>query len=364
VVSAPLILACIPLGNLLLTWGGHEPEVLNLEREYFSILMAGGAALPLNAALSSFFSGRGKTTVVLWGNLIGNVANAVLSYILIFGKLELPAMGIRGAGLATAITGVVPALYWSLLFLSSRYQASYATRMELRWDRHLFVMLLRYGLPSGVQFFLDVASFTIFVLLVGRLGEVALATSNIVLSIEMLSYLPMAGMSIATATLVGDYIGRRQHASAERSAYSALTLSSAYSLLFAVLFLAAPRIFLDLFANGGSSGSFEGVEATGVILLRIVAIYAVFNNVFMVFCGALNGAGDTRFAMWTQIGLSWVFFVPSAYVVIEFLGLGVFAAWGAMLIYVVLLGLAFYLRFRSGYWKTIRMVEQSARQDM
>ncbi len=359
VLSVPLFVACIPLGNLVLTWGGHEAEVLRQEKEYFSLLMIGGIALPLNGALSSFFSGRGKTIIVLWGNLLGNVANAALAYVLIFGKFGFPEMGIRGAGLAAAVTGVLPGLYWGLLFLSPRYQPSYRTRKEFRWDSKLFLLLLRYGVPAGVQFFLDVASFTMFVLLIGRLGEVALAASNIVFSIELLSFLPMVGMSVATATLVGEYIGRGNHDVAERCVYSALKLALAYSLLFSFLFVAVPERFLELFGSEAQHGEFHEIVAQGIILLRIVAIYSLFNNMFIVFSGALNGAGDTRFAMWTQTGLSWILFVPAVYVIITYLHWGMLCAWTCLLVYVIVLGLAFCLRFRSGYWKTIKMVARS-----
>jgi len=358
VLSAPVILACIPFGNLLLTWGGHEREILLLEKEYFSILMIGGVTLPINAAFSSFFSGRGKTTVVLWGNLAGNAANAALSYILIFGKLGFPEMGIRGAALAAVITGGVPGIYWASLFLSGRYQSSYRTRKEFRWDRRLFFMLVRYGVPSGVQFFLDVASFTLFVLLIGRLGQLDLAASNIVLSIELLSFLPMVGMSIATATLVGEYMGSGRQDLAQRSVYSALKLAMAYSLFFSILFLAVPERFLEFFGSEAYHGAFRDIVDLGIVLLRIVAIYTLFNNMFIIFSGALNGAGDTRFAMWTQTGLSWMFFVPSVYIVINYLHLGMLSAWSCLLVYVTVLGMAFYLRFRSGHWKKIKMVSR------
>jgi multidrug resistance protein, MATE family len=358
-LSAPLFVTCIPLGNMVLAWAGHEAEVLRQEQEYFSILMLGGVALPINAALSSFFSGRGRTTVVLYGNLLGNVADAVLAYVLIFGKFGFPEMGIRGAGLAAAVTGVLPGLYWGWLFLSSRYQPTYRTRAQCRWDGKLFRMLLRFGLPAGIQFFLDVASFTLFVLLIGRMGEIDLAACNIVLSIELLSFLPMVGMSLATATLVGEYMGRGNHEVAQRCVYSALKLAMAYSFFFSFLYAAVPGVFLDLFGSDAQHGAFREIVARGVILLRIVAFYCVFNNMFILFSGALSGAGDTRFTMWTQTGISWLFFVPSVYAVISYVPGGMLAAWICLLVYVVVLGTVFLLRFRSGHWKTIKMVSHS-----
>ena len=96
VLSVPLILLMIPVGLTILGMSGHEPDLIRLESEYFFILMLGGFALPLNAALSSFFSGRGRTGIVMWGNLMGNAANVALDYVLIFGHCGFPEMGIRG----------------------------------------------------------------------------------------------------------------------------------------------------------------------------------------------------------------------------------------------------------------------------
>lgn len=359
IVSAPFLLASVPLGYWVLEWAGHGPELTALEKSYFTMLMFGGVGLPLNAALSSFFSGRGQTRIVMWGNFIGNGANIALDYILIFGKLGFPEMGIKGAGMASAITMFFPAIFWACLFLSRQYKEEYQTRKELKWDPRLFYMLLRYGLPSGVRFSLDIASFTVFSLLIGRFGEIELAATNIVLSIEILAFLPMQGTAVATATLVGNYIGRGQLGYAEKSVYSALKLATAYSLFFATTFIVVPEAYLYLFQAGSSGNDMTAVVTLAIALLRIVAFYIMFDNMFIVLSGALTGAGDTRFSMWMQIGISWLIFVPSIYIIIECAQLGFVVAWYCLLVYAVLLAGIFYLRFRTGRWKRIRMMESS-----
>ncbi len=358
-MAAPLILATIPLGRLILVWSDHAPHILRLEIDYFSILMIGGIMFPVNAALSSFFSGRGRTMTVLWGNAAGNAANIALDYVLIFGKLGFPEMGIKGAAIATAVTQVIPALIWLALFLSSRYRSSYRSRREYRFDPRIFGMLIRYGVPSGVQLGLDVGAFAVFILLVGRLGRIDLAITNIVTSIEMLSFLPMIGMSIATATLVGEYLGRERPDLAEKSVYSALKLALAYMGFMAALFFVIPETFLGLFrSTSEETGDFGEILRRGTLILRLVAIYTIFDTMFIVFSGALKGAGDTRFAMWVQAALAWFFFVPPVYVIIEVIRLGLLTAWGWGITYVILLGVVFWLRFRSGRWREIRMLEK------
>lgn len=358
VLCAPLMLESIQLGNAVFAWSGHGHHVSELEKEFFSILMLGGVFLPLNASLSSFFSGRGKTMVVMWGNLAGNAANALLDYCLIFGNFGCPEMGIRGAGVATAVTGVIPAIYWGVLFLSKRYQVSYRTREGYAFDKKLFFLLIRYGVPAGLQFFLDISAFTVFVFLVGRLGEVDLAATNIVLSIEMLSFLPMVGMSTATATLVGEYLGRNRTEDAERSVHSALKLALGYTAVLAALYMFFPDSFLDVFKSREHPDmAFGPVADRGAVLLRFVAVYTVFDTMFIIYSGALKGAGDTRFAMWAQIFTAWVIFVPPVYFIVEYWHTGLFAAWAWLTLYAILLGIVFRARFRSGHWKALRLVE-------
>lgn len=353
-ISLPFLLVSIPIGRWLLSNTGHGPIVVELEKQYFTILMYSGISLPLNAALSSFFSGRGRTTHVLVGNLIGNVGNIILDYLLIFGNFGFPELGIKGAGIATAVTNFIPALYWVCLFLSARYDSRYNARREFRFDSKVFKALLKFGLPAGAQFVIDVASFTAFVLIVGKLGEIDLAATNIALSIETLSFLPMIGMSIATSALVGEYIGRKQPEIAEKRVSCAVSLALLYTGIMAALFWLAPEFLLDLFRPYQVTQiDFEPLVNKGVVLVRIIGAYTLFDTVFIIYNGALKGAGDTRFTMWAQIALAWVFFVPPIYIMTQYLELGIFAAWFWLLFYVILIGTVFWLRFRSGHWKTI-----------
>ncbi len=359
-MAAPLILACIPLGFLVFSWSGHAPDLMQLEKDYFLSLMLGGINLPINSALSSFFSGRGRTSVVLLATATSSATNMVLDYLLIFGKLGLPEMGIRGAGIATSLSGVIPLVILGSIFLSARYQPEYRSRKERKWDPRLFRMLLRYGIPSGIALFLDVAAYTLFVLLVGRLGEADLAASNIVANLEMLSFLPMVGMSVATATLVGRYIGKDRPLLAEKSVRSALTLAIGYMGFTAVIFVCFPQPLIGLFRSEAHSASgFQEILVRGVILLRIAASYTLFDTMFIIYSGALKGAGDTRFAMWMQILVAWIVFIPPVYLIIERFQGGLVAAWLWWLVYAVVLGVVFWLRFRSGYWKGIQMIRTS-----
>lgn len=358
VASLPFLFVSIPLGSWVLGHTGHELNLIELEKQYFTILMYSSVSLPINAALSSFFSGRGRTSFVLYGNLMGNLGNILIDYLLIFGKFGFPEMGIEGAAIATAATNFIPTVYWAYLFLGKQYQEKYRTRKETHFDRKIFSTLLRFGIPSGGQFILDIGSFTAFVLIVGKLGEMDLAVTNIALSIETLSFLPMVGMSIATSAIVGKYIGRKQINKAEQRAYCALGLALIYSGLVAAFFFAAPEFLLSLFRPyQETQADFEPLLARGVVIVRIIAAYTLFDTVFIILNGALKGAGDTKFTMWAQVVASWIFFVPPVYMMTTYFGLGIIAGWFWLLVYVTAIGTVFWLRFRSGHWKTIHLFD-------
>lgn len=357
-LSWPLLLALIPAGRWLLAHAGHPAVVVAEELTYFTILLAGGFTIVVNAAVSSFFTGRGDTFTNMVAVVVGNVINIGLDYVMIFGKCGLPEMGIRGAAWATVIAGfVTPAILFALYF-GRRSHASHRTRDQTGFDRRIFGQLLRLGLPAAVQFLLDVGSFTVFILLVGRMGELPLAVSNIALSINMIAFMPLVGISIAATTLVGQYQGARAPATAEKAALNALRIGVLHMVIVGVTYALLPEAYFRLFAQREGGGfTLDQMLAIGRPLLLLMAAWGVFDAVNMVLSGALKGAGDTRFVMWVSVLSGWVFLVPVEVVLIYVCDAGILAAWSALLVYVVILGLCYGWRFRAGRWKSIAVVE-------
>lgn len=354
--SYVVILFFIPLGSPIFQWGGHPTHLVGLEVRYYSILMWGGGLIPLQSALAGFFTGRGDTKTTMMANVIGNGVNGVLDYGLIFGKWGLPEMGLTGAALATVLASVVPVAILTGLFLRKENKRRFATH-RFRFDAPLFKKLLRFGVPAGIQFFLEISCFTLFVILVGRLGEVELAVTNMALSIDMLAFMPVIGISIATSTLVGQSMGRRETQLAEKTTYSALKIALAYMGFMAMVFVLFPGPLLSIFRTRGHGGQDFGVILYyGRYLLIMVAIYTVFDAFGMIFSAGLKGAGDTRFVMWIAVVGGWTLFVPPVYLTVSVFHWGLLLAWVWATLYIVFLGLVYFWRFRKGKWKAIDMI--------
>ena len=346
-----------PLGLKIFEWSGHAPEVVALEKTYYSWFFLGGPFFILNGALSSFYSGRGKTKVVMAVNIITNLVNLVLAYGLIFGELGFPEWGIKGAAVATVSSTALTSVFYLFLFFSYGNNQAYYTRSAWRFNKDLMNRLVRFGTPSGINFLLEISAFTTFVFIVGRIGKTELAASNIALSLNMLAWFPMMGVSVATASLVGQYIGRKDHRTASKSAFTAFYSAEFYMLSFGVIYWGFPTYLIQWFHSGPNSDiPFAAIAPMGAKILLCMAFYQIFDAMLVTFSGALRGAGDTAFAMWACVICSWCIFVPGTFFVTETLHLGVYAAWIWVFLYSFMLGLIYLKRFYSGRWKNIEVI--------
>jgi MATE family multidrug resistance protein len=351
-------LCLIPFAEPIFSFMGHDPLVQRYEVPYFQILCLGGFPFVASAALSGFFSGRGKPWPVMWVNTCATIVNLVLDYTLIFGAWGLPELGIKGAAIATVIAGTFSVCVYLALIARKAYNEKYHTLRGWRPERELFMRLLRFGLPSGLQFFLDMLGFTVFILLLGRLGTDALAATNIAFNINTLAFMPMIGCGIAVSVLVGQYLGANKPDLAQKSAYSGFHMTFLYMLTIAAAYVLIPDIFVAPFAVKANPEGMAEIYHLAVVLLRFVAIYSIFDTMNIIFASAIKGAGDTRFVMFMILILSALVLVLPAYVAIVVLGYKLMAAWTIGTFYIAILGWVFYLRFRGGKWKSMRVIEQ------
>jgi MATE family multidrug resistance protein len=326
--------------------------------EYFRVICLGGGFYIASYALSGFFSGRGKTWPVMWVNVLTTAVNLILDYALIFGHWGFPELGIKGAGIATVVAGAFSFLLFLAILAGGNTNRTYHTLKGWRFDKALFMRLLRFGFPSGVQFFLEMTGFTGFVLVVGRLGTASLAATNIAFNINTLAFMPMIGFGIAISVLVGQYLGADKPGLAQSAVYSGFHMTLAYMICIGAAYVLVPDIFVAPFAHQADPQSFSEIYRYAVILLRFVAVYSIFDAMNIIFCSAIKGAGDTRYVMFVTVALSIFVLIIPVYLVIEVFEAGLMLAWVLATVYVSLLGVVFYLRFLGGKWKTMRVIEQ------
>lgn len=354
----PIVLIIYPFIHPFFGFIGHAPEVQRLEVVYSRILLLGMPLVVISSAASGFFTGRGQTLVVMWVNIGATSVNVVLDYLFIFGKFGLPELGIRGAGWATVASALITCLLFFALMIRPVYNRKYHTLKAWRFEGELFKRLLYFGLPNGIQFMLEVLAFTIFIILVGKIGIVELAASNIAFNINSLAFLPMFGMSIAVSTLVGQRLGENRPAQAERSTWSAFHISFTFFGLLALGYFFIPGLFLLPFGWQIDPAQFAPIRHTTVVLLRFVAVYSLFDAMNIIFSAAIKGAGDTRFVAKTTISLSWFVMLSPSFVTLFLLNGGLYWLWTFVTAYILGLGVIFLWRFLKGKWREMRVIEQ------
>lgn len=336
---------------------GHPAGVVALEAVYFRTLCLGSGVHLAGAALAGFFTGLGRTRVVMLANAAGMLVNIPLDYCMINGIGPFPEMGIFGAGLATVVSwGVVTALLW--VAIRRPENAGFRLRRDWGLRPDLLLRLMRYGLPSGMEFFLDILAFTVFIWVVGRLGTMELAATNIALNINALAFMPMVGFAMGTSTLVGQAMGAGKPDEVTAVVRASLLLTFAYLGLLSVFFLAAPEAIISLFQpRDMDAAAFDTVTETGRVLLMIVVAYLFFDGVSFIVYGALKGAGDTFFVMTSRLALvAGVMILPL--LAGMRLGFGLLYFWGVSCTFLVSLSLLGWWRYRRGAWREMLVVEK------
>jgi len=264
---------------------------------------------------------------------------------LIFGLGPFPRLTTLGAGLATAIANTVNFALLFAVFMMPKINRLYHSRTSFRFRPGFMLRLLKVGTPMGVQFFLDMGSFTVFLAIMGRLGTNQLAASQIGIQLLSFSFMPANGVAKAATTLVGQYIGAARYDLAEKCGWVTMRLNIVYSIVIAAIFLIArERLFL-IYNND------PAVVAAGVSIIPFLALFQIFDAIQMNYSGALQGAGDTTFTMIAYALSAWLLYVPLAYIFAYNLGWGIVGGWTGGLIHLAMLNLVLTYRFRSGIWK-------------
>jgi MATE family multidrug resistance protein len=236
--------------------------------------------------------------------------------------------------------------------------STFKTRQNYQFDANLFRRLLRFGVPSSLQFSLDVFAFSFFVLMVGRIGKAELVVTNIAISLDSVSFRPLSGFALGASTLVGQALGRNRPHEAVAAAKTTMVIVASYMAVFILAFLIIPQPLLELFRPRDiSPEGFEAIKGMGVVVLRFVAGYLLLDGLYMIATAVLKGAGDTRFIMWSMGVLSVFGMILPMYIGIEVFGRGLYFAWGWSVFFLLQLASVTCWRFYQGKWKTMRVIE-------
>ena len=307
-------------------------------------------------ALGSYFTGLGRTKINMISNFFSCSLNILLNYIFIFGHCGLPEMGICGAAYATLISAGAACLLQWIIFANSREVKQRGLKKLLHLDFPLLKRILRFGSPSGLHLLMEVGSFSLFIMLTGRLGDLSLAASNIAFSINNLAFSPLLGFGVAASTLVAQHKGAGNNDAAGRAGWTAVKMALVYMTIIGSTFIMLPRFYFELFNPKDAAFTAAQLLDLGRMMMIIMTSWGLFDAVAIVLGDALKGAGDTRFVMIFLSLSGWGLLIPGAFVLLS-LGYGIIALWVWLAVYILFITAGTTWRWCSGRWRNIRVIE-------
>ncbi len=334
--------------NILLLLGAEE-RVVQYALPYFLSVAVPSVFLCVMMVLSSALRGAGDTKTPMKIAIISNIINAILDYILIFGLFNFTGLGILGAGLATTLSRVVGAILL-LRKMNGKYTKIHISLFS-KWkvDKNILKSIVRISLPAAAERLIMRSGQLIYGGMIIKIGTEAYAAHNIAGTIETFSYLPGMGFGIAAATLVGQSLGANKSDEAQRYGWMSYYIATGFMIVVGAVFYVFAPFLARLFTQDPT------VIDLVVKVLRIIALFQPFLCVTLVLTAALQGAGDTKFPMYsTFIGI-WGIRILGVYILGMKLGLGLTGVWLAYAADITIRGVILILRFIRGNWKKVNV---------
>jgi MATE family multidrug resistance protein len=350
-LAQSVYLACIvTLPLMLLVWFlseefgrfGVTPSVAAPAAGYLRILAWSTLPLLLYGAARRYLQGVGQVRVITVTYVLANLLNWGGNWVLIYGKLGFPALGVNGSAISTGVARVAMAV--ALIGFAWRYERSRGHPLFRHWagpQAERLKKLVRIGAPAAGQILLEVGAWNLSTFAAGYLDPVALATHAIALNYASISYMVPLGVSAAAAVSVGHAIGAGDPARARRAGWLALGLGTAFMIVAGIVFFVAPRLLIKLYTSD------PRVLMVGPTLLWVAAAFQIFDGIQTVCTGALRGLGETRVPMIANFIGYWILGLPLGLTLCFVLRWGIYGLWIGLTLALVVIGLSLLARWRK-----------------
>ncbi len=323
-----------------------DPTVKAQGVPYLQARFWGVTFLAIHFSFRGYWSGINMTGVYLKALLIAHSCNITISYILIFGKFGLPAMGTLGAGLGTSISMLVSMSYYFFVAVRKTKGFGFFHAWPSKQTVH---QVVKTSLPSSMQQFFFAAGFTVMFWIVGQVGTQELAGANIIINLMLIGILPALGIGIGGATLVGQALGKLQPDQAHQWGWDAAKLAALLVLFLMLPVMLFPNQILKIFLTE------QAVIDLTRLSLQLAAASLAIESIGIVLFNTINGAGDTSSTMKVSFALQWLLFLPAAWLVGPYMGLGLTAIWIGHIIYRMLLTIAMVYMWQNKKWALVEV---------
>lgn len=349
IVLSLLLFGMILLAKPLMYLMEQPEEVVLLTMPYLDIIAISLIPLIIFQGFKQFSDGLSLTKHAMYATIVGNLINVGLNYVLIFGKLGFPKMGIVGAGVGTLVSRLAMiAIIWTLL-KNDKKASAFVTHIRLFiLDSTMLKKIINLGLPSAMQMFFEVAIFTSAIWLSGLLGKNAQAANQIALNLSSMTFMIAMGLSVTAMIRVGNQKGLRNYEELQRIAKSIFLMGIMFASVFALLFLIFhdifPALYLDLDDVNNYLDNQEVVSIASKLLL-VAALFQISDSAQVIFLGALRGLQDVKIPTLLTFIAYWMIGFPTSYFLGKETAYGSTGIWIGLLVGLASASIFLYLRF-------------------
>lgn len=314
---------------------GFHPELLPELQAYTKWLVWSAPPLFAYVVCRRYLQAMNMVRPIMIALVAANLMNAFVNWLLIYGNLGAPALGVVGAAWATVASRVVLAVSLFLVIVyQERQRPSGLHDVPFEWDGRRVWQLFRLGWPAAMQITMEVGVFAAASALAGRIAPLAAAANQVVLNIAGFIFMIPFGLASAAAVRVGQAVGRRDGPGMRRAGWTALGIASTVMVSSAIMFFTIPEQLIRIYSSD------PHVIEVGVVLLFICSVFQLFDGLQTVTTGALRGLGDTRTPMVMNLVGHWAIGLPVGYALCFSYGWGVAGLWTGLSIGLILIGTA------------------------
>lgn len=339
IMMAALAILYFNVGNI-----GQPKELLPYIRPYYLVLLASMPFVMLFNAFKQFTDSITETRTSMWILLSGNLLNIVGNYVLIYGKLGLPEMGVVGAGVSTLISRIVMVALFCLVFLARKKMRPYREGFfKLGWSRQLVSRLVSLGTPIALEMGMETASFSLSIIMVGWLGTIALASHQVMITISQFTFMVYYGLGAAVAVRTSYFNGQNDRTNVRHTVVAGLQVMVALELLLSgIIFLLRNHI-------GGWFTDSAEVSSTVISLMVPFFIYQFGDGLQITYANALRGIADVKPLMVIAFIAFFVISLPVGYFCGFVLNFGLVGVWMAFPFGLTSAGVMMWYRFKKVY---------------
>lgn len=337
----------------VLTWFGNahmlkimvsSPDIYHGALEYLDWRIYGFFFAFVNTMFRAFYVGITQTRILTASAVITTVTNVILNYILIFGKLGLPEMGIAGSALASVIAEAASTLYLLIYTISSKELKKYELFRRIALDFKAIGQILSLSVFIMFQFFISISTWFVFFLFIERMGERPLAVTNIGRSMYILLMIPAQALSTTAGTLVSNLIGAGQIDEVLRTTNKILRIATLVAAPFLVFTFFFPQLFAHIYTDD------HGLIEASIPVIKVVSVAVAFFAIGNVIVNSVSGTGNTKTAFVFEV-VTLFFYISYVYLTAIVYPQHVAVVWMSEFVYWTIIAALGYIYLRTGRWK-------------